>query len=204
MNTSDHVQLMDTTLRDGEQTRDVSFSTSEKVSIAGALLSSLRVDRIEVASAAVSEGEKEAVTRIAEWAATGGCLERVEILSFMPHMHLRGTAALYEITYPDSRRETLLHVPNYAFNWQHTYQFAEPPQVPAGSKLRFTLWWDNSEDNPNNPDPTVDVVWGQPTDAEMSQGYMGFRTPQERRLVVGEPIPDDIVPAWYAGPLDPR
>jgi len=83
MNTSDHVQLMDTTLRDGEQTRDVSFSTSEKVSIAGALLSSLRVDRIEVASAAVSEGEKEAVTRIAEWATTGGCLERVEILGFV-------------------------------------------------------------------------------------------------------------------------
>jgi len=128
----------------------------------------------------------------------------VEILSFLPHMHLRGKAALYEITYPDGRHETLLHVPNYAFNWQHTYEFAEPPQVPAGSKMRFTLWWDNSEDNPNNPDPTVDVVWGQPTDAEMSQGYMGFRTPQERRIVVGEPIPDDIVPAWYAGPLDPR
>ena len=83
MNTSDHVQLMDTTLRDGEQTRDVSFSTSEKVSIAGALLSSLRVDRIEVASAAVSEGEKEAVTRITEWATTGGCVDRVEILGFV-------------------------------------------------------------------------------------------------------------------------
>ena len=83
MNSNDHVQLMDTTLRDGEQTRNVSFSTSEKVSIAGALLGSLRVDRIEVTSAAVSEGEKEAVTRVAEWAATGGCLERVEILGFV-------------------------------------------------------------------------------------------------------------------------
>ena len=83
MNSSDHVQLMDTTLRDGEQTRDVSFSTSEKVSIAGALLGSLRVDRIEVASAAVSEGEKEAVTRIVDWAATGGFLDRVEILGFV-------------------------------------------------------------------------------------------------------------------------
>ena len=83
MNTSDHVQLMDTTLRDGEQTRDVSFSTSEKVSIARALLGSLGVDRIEVASAAVSAGEKEAVTRIAEWAASEGYLERVEILGFV-------------------------------------------------------------------------------------------------------------------------
>lgn len=74
---------MDTTLRDGEQTRNVSFSTSEKVSIAGALLGSLRVDRIEVTSAAVSEGEKEAVTRIADWAVTGGFLDRVEILGFV-------------------------------------------------------------------------------------------------------------------------
>ena len=83
MNTSDHVQLMDTTLRDGEQTRDVSFSTSEKVSIARALLRFLRVDRIEVASAAVSAGEKEAVTQIAEWAASEGYLGRVEILGFV-------------------------------------------------------------------------------------------------------------------------
>ena len=83
MNTSDHVQLMDTTLRDGEQTRDVSFSTSEKVSIATALLRTLRVDRIEVASAAVSEGEKEAVAQITGWAASQGYLERVEILGFV-------------------------------------------------------------------------------------------------------------------------
>ena len=83
MKKSDHVQLMDTTLRDGEQTRNVSFSTSEKVSIAGALLGSLRVDRIEVTSAAVSEGEKEAVTRIADQAAAGGCLGRVEVLGFV-------------------------------------------------------------------------------------------------------------------------
>jgi D-citramalate synthase len=87
MITSDHVQLMDTTLRDGEQTRDVSFSTSEKVSIAGALLGPLGVDRIEVASAAVSAGEKEAVTRIAEWAASEGYLEQVEILGFVDKRH---------------------------------------------------------------------------------------------------------------------
>ncbi len=112
--------------------------------------------------------------------------EDVEILSFMPHMHLRGKAAQYEITYPDGRHETLLHVPNYAFNWQHTYKFAEPPKVPAGSTLRFTLWWDNSENNPNNPDPTVDVKWGRPTHAEMSQGYMSFRKLEKTDFVVGD------------------
>src|SRR5688500_676929 len=83
MSTTNHVHLMDTTLRDGEQTRHVSFSTSEKVSIAEALLDSLRVDRIEVASAVVSEGEKEAVSRISEWAVAKGYADRVEVLGFV-------------------------------------------------------------------------------------------------------------------------
>ena len=119
--------------------------------------------------------------------------EDVELLSFMPHMHLRGKAALYEVTYPDGRHETLLHVPNYAFNWQHRYFYKDPPLIPAGSVLRFTLWWDNSENNPANPDPTVDVPWGGPTYMEMSQGYMSFRRMQERHIVVGEEIPSDVI-----------
>jgi len=85
MPTTNHVQLLDTTLRDGEQTRNVSFATAEKVSIAEALLGSLRVDRIEVASAAVSEGEKAAVSRITEWASSEMHLERVEVLGFVDH-----------------------------------------------------------------------------------------------------------------------
>jgi len=83
MTATHHVQLLDTTLRDGEQTRHVSFSTSEKVGIAEALLDLLKVDRIEVASAAVSEGEKEAVTRIADWASSEGYVDRVEVLGFV-------------------------------------------------------------------------------------------------------------------------
>lgn len=83
MNQPNHVQLLDTTLRDGEQTRHVSFSTSEKVGIAEALLGSLKVDRIEVASAGVSEGEREAVTRITEWATGEGHLDKVEVLGFV-------------------------------------------------------------------------------------------------------------------------
>jgi (R)-citramalate synthase len=83
MTDTNHVQLLDTTLRDGEQTRHVSFSTSEKVSIAEALLGSLKVDRIEVASAAVSEGERGAVTRIIEWAACEGHVDQVEVLGFV-------------------------------------------------------------------------------------------------------------------------
>jgi D-citramalate synthase len=77
------IQLLDTTLRDGEQTQGVSFSGSEKVSIARALLQSLKVDRIEVASACVSDGEKQAVAQITEWAAEHGLVDRVEVLGFV-------------------------------------------------------------------------------------------------------------------------
>jgi len=80
-----HIRLMDTTLRDGEQTQGVSFAAKEKLNIARALLQSLKVDRIEVASARVSEGEKKAVRDINAWAAEEGYLERIEVLGFVDH-----------------------------------------------------------------------------------------------------------------------
>lgn len=80
-----HIQLMDTTLRDGEQTQGISFSAEEKATIAKALLKSLRVDRIEVASAGVSEGEKQAVTAINDWAREEGLDSRIEVLGFVDH-----------------------------------------------------------------------------------------------------------------------
>ena len=80
-----HIQLMDTTLRDGEQTRGVSFTPDEKINIAKALLQKLGVDRIEIASATVSAGEKAAVTSINQWAAEEGYQSQVEILGFVDH-----------------------------------------------------------------------------------------------------------------------
>ncbi len=82
---SRRVALMDTTLRDGEQTRGVSFSANEKLSIARALLQTLGVDRIEVASACVSAGEREAVARICAWAGEQGFGDRVEVLGFVDY-----------------------------------------------------------------------------------------------------------------------
>lgn len=79
------IQIVDVTLRDGEQTQGVSFSQSEKVTIAKALLHSLQVDRIEVASAKISQGEREAVSRIAKWAQKQDYLDRVEVLGFTDH-----------------------------------------------------------------------------------------------------------------------
>lgn len=80
-----HIRLLDTTLRDGEQTQGVSFAAKEKLNIARALLQSLKVDRIEVASARVSEGEQKAVRDINAWAAQEGYLDRVEVLGFVDH-----------------------------------------------------------------------------------------------------------------------
>src|SRR5262245_11027309 len=94
------------------------------------------------------------------------------ILSFMPHMHLRGVSAKYVATYPDGKREALLSVPDYDFNWQSVYRLAEPLRVPKGTKLTWTSWWDNSADNPRNPDPTKEVRWGLQTWDEMQNGWM--------------------------------
>ena len=80
-----HVRLLDTTLRDGEQTQGVSFAAKEKLNIARALLQSLKVDRIEVASARVSDGERQAVVDINAWAAKEGFLDKVEVLGFVDH-----------------------------------------------------------------------------------------------------------------------
>ncbi|MEY4275270.1 MAG: Homocitrate synthase [Bacteroidota bacterium] len=78
-----HIEIMDTTLRDGEQTSGVSFSASEKLTIAQLLLTELKVDRIEIASARVSEGEFQAVKKITSWAGQAGFLDRVEVLTFV-------------------------------------------------------------------------------------------------------------------------
>jgi peroxiredoxin len=95
-----------------------------------------------------------------------------EVLSFMPHMHLRGSSAKYVARYPDGKSETLLYVPDYDFNWQSVYRFAEPLKVPKGTKLTWIGHWDNSADNPRNPDPTKHVGWGLQTWDEMQNGWM--------------------------------
>lgn len=78
-----HIEIMDTTLRDGEQTSGVSFSASEKLTIAQLLLQEVKVDRIEIASARVSEGEFQAVKKVTEWAKENGFLDKVEVLTFV-------------------------------------------------------------------------------------------------------------------------
>ncbi len=95
----------------------------------------------------------------------------LRLLTLTPHMHLRGKSFKYEAVFPDGRRETLLDVPRWDFNWQLRYDFAEPVLMPKGSKMICTAHYDNSEENLSNPDPTTEVRWGDQTWEEMMLGY---------------------------------
>ncbi len=98
----------------------------------------------------------------------------VTLLGLFPHMHVRGKSFKYEIIAPDGKRKLILDVPQYDFNWQLGYYFADPYQVPRGSRLVATGWFDNSKDNPANPDPERTVRWGKQTTDEMMIGYVEF------------------------------
>jgi len=101
-----------------------------------------------------------------------GTFEHDTLLANMtPHMHTRGKAFRYEVTYPDGKQEVLLDVPAYDFNWQTTYFLSEPKMIPKGSTLVCTAKWDNSENNLSNPDPTQIVTWGDQTFEEMMIGF---------------------------------
>ncbi len=91
--------------------------------------------------------------------------------AFMPHMHVRGSGYTYELIKPDKSVETILHIPDYDFNWQLRYQLAEPIRVMPGSILRTTGVFNNSASNPANPDPTAIVRHGEQTWDEMQIGY---------------------------------
>lgn len=115
----------------------------------------------------------------------------VRILSLMPHMHVRGKAFRYDVTLPSGERKRLLDVPNFDFNWQLEYRLAEPLDLPRGSKIELTGWYDNSEDNPANPDPTETVRWGPQTDDEMMLGYVEYYVTTETADQVTSETPDD-------------
>ena len=98
----------------------------------------------------------------------------VKLLALNPHMHVRGSAFRYEVALPDGTLRTLLEVPRYDFNWQVSCRYAEPPTIPGGSIIRATGWFDNSTNNPANPDPTKTVRWGLQTTEEMMIGYVEY------------------------------
>ncbi len=96
------------------------------------------------------------------------------LYSLVPHTHVRGKKWHYEAIYPDGRKEVILSVPNYDFNWQHEYVFAAPLKIPAGTRIHATAWYDNSTANKSNPNPKQEVRWGDQTWEEMMYTSLTF------------------------------
>jgi len=99
--------------------------------------------------------------------------EPVELVFVQPHMHLRGKDMTVSLVYPSGETETLVQVPHYDFNWQILYYLAEPRFLPQGTRVEVTAHWDNSANNPRNPDPNATVHWGNQNWDEMLSVPMG-------------------------------
>jgi hypothetical protein len=99
------------------------------------------------------------------------------LLSLFPHMHLRGKRFEYDIVHDDGSVEVLLRVNHYHFHWQLSYKLAEPRVLKAGTRLRAIAWYDNSKNNPHNPDPEKTVTWGDQTSDEMMVGFFDVAIP---------------------------
>jgi Copper type II ascorbate-dependent monooxygenase, C-terminal domain len=108
--------------------------------------------------------------------ARGSLPNDATLLSFLPHMHLRGKRFEYNILRPGEKPETLLRV-NWDFYWQLSYRLAEPLPLKAGTELQAVAWYDNSRNNPHNPDPEAAVHWGDQTYDEMMVGFFDVAVP---------------------------
>jgi len=107
-----------------------------------------------------------------------------ELVYMMPHMHVRGKDNLWTLEYPDGRKQVVLNVPNYDFNWQLGY--TSSIRVPKGTKLRVDAHFDNSANNKFNPNPNKTVYYGQMTWEEMMSPFFGVvvnRDVDENKLI---------------------
>jgi len=104
------------------------------------------------------------------------------IISLMPHMHLRGRDITYRAVYPDGRSEILLAVPKYNFNWQVYYYPKAPIAVPKGTRIEAVAHYDNSTNNPGNPDPTKEVRFGEQTWDEMMNAFFDFTADGQTKI----------------------
>src|SRR5205085_1974367 len=93
------------------------------------------------------------------------------LVDVMPHMHFRGKDFQYRLVYPTGETQTVLSVPKYDFNWQLFYYFEQPVVLPKGTKIECTAHFDNSANNPANPNPAAEVRWGDQSWEEMMIGW---------------------------------
>jgi thiol-disulfide isomerase/thioredoxin len=102
------------------------------------------------------------------------------LLSLCPHMHLRGKSGQFDLVLPDGSREVLLSVPRWDIAWQTNYNLAKPKFIPKGAKIEYTVVYDNSSANVNNPDPSKYVTWGEQTWDEMMIGFFEYYWADEK------------------------
>ena len=106
--------------------------------------------------------------------ATATLASEVTLLNAGPHMHLRGKAMDLRAVYPTGESEILFHVPRYDFNWQQLYQFESAKVAPRGTRMEVDAIYDNSANNPFNPDPDAQITYGQRTVDEMSSAWLSW------------------------------
>ncbi len=189
------LELMDTTLRDGEQTSGVSFLPSEKLHLAKALIEELKVDRIEVASARVSPGELEGVQRITQWAAQKGCLDRVEVLGFVDTpisvdwIVEAGARVLNLLT-----KGSLNHLVHQLKKTpeEHFSEIRESISYARAKGLQVNVYledWSNGMRNsPNYTLSLIEMLAEQPIQRVMLPDTLGILSPLEVRSFLGEVI----------------
>ena len=114
---------------------------------------------------------------------------QAELLAIAPHMHLRGKSFRL-FTKQDKKKEILLDVPNYDFNWQHIYELSKPMSLDKVDGLEFTVKFDNSKDNPFNPDPSEYVTWGDQTWEEMAIAFFEVAEPRKQKSQETKPKPE--------------
>lgn len=110
----------------------------------------------------------------------------VELVEFMPHMHVRGKQMTYHLVYPDGRDQVVLDVPKYDFNWQLLYQPARPIRVPRGTRMYVDAYYDNSAANRHNPNPNRTVYLGRMTWEEMMAPFFGV-------IIDAKTDPNDVI-----------
>jgi hypothetical protein len=120
--------------------------------------------------------------------ASEGLLQQdIHVWAIHPHMHVRGKDMTYTAILPDGRREILLSVPKYRFDWQLDYYLAEPKALPKGTKILVTAHYDNSPANKDNPDPAATVHYGDQTWDEMMAGYFTYTIDGQTKTATSGP-----------------
>jgi len=99
-------------------------------------------------------------------------------LAYTAHMHYRGKSMTTEAVFPDGHREVIMNVPHYDFRWQETYYLKHPKRLPKGTRLVATAYFDNSANNPLNPDPSKTIRYGDPSYEEMLSFWLQFSDPE--------------------------